>query len=100
MDSKLPTRRRWFQFSIRQILGATSWMAICFGTIALIRSNAASARSDNAAIALLLVGLAVVTACPFMAIGTLVGRPLIGALVAMYVIEFLVVASFLFLRIG
>ena len=67
------------QFTIRRLLLATFWMAICMGAgISSVRRDG----SEGLSVALLVV--AVVSPC--VAIGTLFGKPFIGMLVGILVL--------------
>lgn len=79
---KLP----WFQFAGTRILGATFWMAACFSAWYLLFRT----PLDSDAVGF--VAIAVMVLSPFVAAGTLFGRPLLGALVGIGLVAFFVVA--------
>jgi len=71
-------RPRWFQFTIRRIMAATFWLAVCFGAANID----ATGHSDSTMIAVIVV----MYWSAFVAVGTLLGRPLISAIVGIGVI--------------
>ena len=68
------TQLSWFQFTATRILGATFWMAVCF--FAYRMANPKPANDMLAYVA----GWALLLS-PFIAGGTLFGRPLLGAVI-------------------
>jgi hypothetical protein len=73
-------RQRWFQFSTRRIIWATFWMALCFGA-AVLDDKSADPGSQR-----LIVKLCVIILSPFVAVGALIGRPLVGLIVGVVLV--------------
>jgi len=80
MSESTTTRRRWFQLTISRILWATFWMAICFGVTAAWGWHEFEHWLPVIAV------ITVVGLCPFIALGTLCGRPFIGLMVGVVVV--------------
>ncbi len=75
--SEAHTKPRWFQFTISRILWATFWMGVSFGSwVVLSRTVGPSDAVGFATTAGVLLG-------PFVAVGALFGRPLVGLAVGM-----------------
>ncbi len=70
----LPAETRWYQFTLRRIIGATTWMALWCGAIAIfMRGSLPSQGALHTTIWLSLLGMLFLA--PFIAVGTLVGHP-------------------------
>jgi hypothetical protein len=72
MDENLTPRPRWFQFTVGRVLGATSWMGVCFSVFAVARPQNGRPPSGLLEVAVVLLF--------FVALGTLFGHPVRGLL--------------------
>jgi hypothetical protein len=88
--------KRWYQFSIRGILGATFWIAICLGCVELLRWWKAPDQHIELVVA---IGAGVYLS-PFIAIGTLFGHPLRGLVVGVVLVGGYVLAIAIGIFIG
>jgi hypothetical protein len=83
----------WCQFTTTRILGATFWMAVCFFAYRITNPQPANeVLAFGAGWALLL--------SPFIAGGTLFGRPLLGAVVGIGLIAACTLVAFIALYLG
>ena len=65
---------RWYQFTLRRILGAIFWFAVCAGLATLSQWYKAPEQNPP-----LLIGIiATIYLSPFVAVGTLFGHPFRG----------------------
>jgi hypothetical protein len=72
MDER--AKLRWYQFTLRRILGAVFWFALCVGLAALSQWCKAPDQKPP-----LLIGIiATIYLSPFVAVGTLFGHPFRG----------------------
>lgn len=82
------TDRRWYQFSLQAIFGATFWIAVCFGCIQLSRFW----KYPDQHIELVVAIAAGIYVSPFVAVGTLFGHPLRGLAVGIALVGGLALA--------
>lgn len=68
----LPAETRWYQFTLRRILGATGWTAVWCCSLAL-RGNLPANGPFHVQVVFSLLG--VFWLAPFVAVGTLIGHP-------------------------
>jgi hypothetical protein len=74
--------------TVRRALGAIAWLAICFAAVSLSRWWKAPDQNPP----LLFAVLGAIVLSPFVAIGTLFGRPLRGLLVGLVLVGGYVIA--------
>ena len=72
---------RWFQFTVRRMLAATFWAAVCFGLCCYL-PNAGAPQSELGE-RLQFFGTCLIGLSPFIAVGTLAGRPWTGLFVGL-----------------
>jgi hypothetical protein len=95
MSEQPKTRRRWYQFTIKRILWATFWMAICFA--AAIRHHSGKGPDDLSGF---IASVAVIALSPFVAAGSLFGRPFVGLLVGIILVGGYVLAVYIAIENG
>jgi hypothetical protein len=84
--SEGPAKPCWYQFTLARILGATFWMGVCFGLVALGNSSPEIKQTIETSGALFVCVIAATVLSPFIAIGTLLGRPFRGLLVGIVLV--------------
>ena len=84
--SEGPPKRRWYQFTLARIIGATFWMGVCFGLLAIGESSPEIKQTIETSGAPFVSVIASAVLSPFIAIGTLLGYPFRGLLVGIVLV--------------
>ena len=77
-----PKPRRWYQFTIGRVIGATFWIAVCLGLVAFNSWCKEPEHNPPLFIAI----AATILLSPFVAAGTLFGHPLRGLIAGVIVV--------------
>jgi hypothetical protein len=96
MADESPTRRRWFQVTVRRLIDAALWTSVTVAAYCLTRWW----KAPDSNPLLLFAIVAALTISPFIAFGTLLGHRLRGLLVGITLVGVYAIAICIAINFG